>query len=446
MEYKEFILEKYRAVNQPIIIKVNENKLFCIIGENECGKSTILQGIYAFDYSNDAMTKGVHLEDVGNLYNIGDNNIAKIKAIINIANSKSQINEIIKKFNPNAEEIDLDLLTITRTINRTINGNTFYSIQEMQNEAEEVQNSVSKEVINLLPKIIYFDDFTDPLPNKINLKDEQLRTWINVVDLLIQSIDNEARLTIKNLLDSNSGDNLVKSICASMSRKLNTTIVEKWKEIRLEKDVVNFKIEVQFDRSNSTLEFKLIEKVNDQDDRYFDIRQRSKGFYWFFNFVIRTEFNPRGSFGNEKGAIFLFDEPGAYLHVSMQNSLCEKLKLLSNKNVVVYCTHSPELIDYETIDKTWICYRDMSNKGNILLKMAEDFYQLNKLDKKRKQIIIEPLINKSIIRDLNNLKKDKNEKFKGTKEILRKAGSVLYEELKDIATTTVAKTIKELNK
>jgi hypothetical protein len=230
-----------------------------------------------------------------------------------------------------------------------------------------------------------------------------------------------------------------------MSRKLNTTIVEQWKEIRLEKDGVNFKIEVEFDRSKNTLEFKLIEKVNDQDDRYFDIRQRSKGFYWFFNFVMRTEFNPKGSFGNEKGAIFLFDEPGAYLHVSMQNSLCKKLKLLSEKNVVVYCTHSPELIDYETIDKTWVCYRDMSNKGNILLKMAEDFYQLKKLDKNRKQIIIEPLINKSIIHDLYNLKEDKDDKFKGTKEILRKAGSALYYEIKDIATTTAAKTIKELS-
>jgi predicted ATP-dependent endonuclease of OLD family len=441
MEYKEFILEKYRAVNQPITIKVDENKLFCIIGENECGKSTILQGIYAFDYSNDAMTQGVHLKDVGNLYNIGDNNIAKIKAIISIKNSKPQINETLKRFNPNAEEIDLDLLTITRTIN----GKTFYSIQELQNETEEVQNSVAKEIINHLPKIIYFDDFTDPLPNKINLKDEQFRTWINVVDLLIQSIDADSNLTIQSLLDGNSSDNLVKSICASMSRKLNTTIVEQWKEIRLEKDGVNFKIEVEFDRSKNTLEFKLIEKVNDQDDRYFDIRQRSKGFYWFFNFVMRTEFNPKGSFGNEKGAIFLFDEPGAYLHVSMQNSLCKKLKLLSEKNVVVYCTHSPELIDYETIDKTWVCYRDMSNKGNILLKMAEDFYQLKKLDKNRKQIIIEPLINKSIIHDLYNLKEDKDDKFKGTKEILRKAGSALYYEIKDIATTTAAKTIKELS-
>jgi ABC-type phosphate transport system ATPase subunit len=165
MEYKEFILEKYRAINQPITIKVDDNKLFCIIGENECGKSTILQGIYAFDYSNDAMTQGIHLKDVGNLYNIEDNNIAKIKALIDIKDSKSQINEIIKKFNTNAEKIDSDLLTITRAIN----GKTFYSIQELQSETEEVQDSISKEIINYLPKIIYFDDFTDPLPNKINL-------------------------------------------------------------------------------------------------------------------------------------------------------------------------------------------------------------------------------------------------------------------------------------
>lgn len=442
MKYIKFVLEKYRAINQPITIEVDNNKLLCIIGENECGKSTILQGIYAFDYSNDAMTQGVHLKDVGNLYNIGDNNIAKISAIIDVSDSRQRINEIIKKFNPNAtQEINLDSLTITRTIN----GKTFYSIKELPNEAVEIQDLVAKEIVNHLPRIIYFDDFTDPLPNKINLKEEQFRTWINVADLLIRSIDSEGNLTIQSLLDGNSSDNLVKSICASMSKKLNTTIVEQWSEIRLEKEGVNFKIEVEFDRSRNIMEFKLIEKVNDSDDRYFDIKQRSKGFYWFFNFVMRTEFNPKGSFGDEKGAIFLFDEPGAYLHVSMQNSLCKKLKFLSEENIVIYCTHSPELINYENIDKTWICYRDMANKGNILLKIAEDFYQLKKLDKNRKQIIIEPLINKSIIHDLYNLKKD-SEKFKGTKEILKKAGSVLYEEFKDITTTTAAKTIKEFSK
>jgi predicted ATPase len=265
-----------------------------------------------------------------------------------------------------------------------------------------------------------------------------------VVDLLIQSINSDGKLTVQNLLDASSSDNLVKSICASMSKKLNTTIVEQWKEIRLEQNEVNFRIEVEFNRNCTTLEFKLVEQVNDQDDRYFDIRQRSKGFYWFFNFVMRTEFNPKGSFGNKKGAIFLFDEPGAYLHVSMQNNLCKKLKLLSKDNVVVYCTHSPELIDYENIGKTWVCYRDMFDNGNILLKIAEEFYQLEDLGKDKKQIIVEPLINKSIIYDLYNLKEE--EKFKKTKSILKKVGSNLYEELKDIGTTIAAKTITELNK
>lgn len=441
MEYKEFILEKYRAINQPITIKVDDNKFFCIIGENECGKSTILQGIYAFDCSNDAMTQGVHLKDVGNLYNIGDNNIAKIKALIDIKYSKSQVNEIIKKFNANAEKVDCDLLTITRSIN----GKTLYSIEELQNETEEIQDTISKEIINYLPKIIYFDDFTDPLPNKINLQDEQFRTWINVVDLLVQSISSDSKLTVQNLLDASSSDNLVKSICASMSKKLNTTIVEQWKEIRLEKSEVNFRIEIEFDRNCTTLEFKLIEQVNNQDDRYFDIRQRSKGFYWFFNFVMRTEFNPKGSFGNKKGAIFLFDEPGAYLHVSMQNSLCEKLKFLSQDNVVIYCTHSPELIDYENIDKTWVCYRDMFNNGNILLKIAEEFYRLEDKDlENKKQIIIEPLINKSIIYDLYNPKKE--EKFGKTWALLQKIKSPIYNEVKDWVTTTAAKTIAEISK
>lgn len=439
MEYKKFVIEKYRAINKPISIDVVENKLICVIGENECGKSTILQGIYAFDSSNDEMTQGIHLKDVGNLCNIGDNNLSKITATINIKDSKGKINEIIKKLNANSEEINSELFTITRTIN----GGKFYSIKELSNESKDTQNLIAEEVIKYLPKIIYFDDFTDPLPNKINLKEEGFKTWVSVIDLLIQSID--SNLTIDNLTDPSTGDNQIRSICASMSRELNSTIVSQWKEIRLEKGKTDFRITVDFDRSNNTVEFKLIEEVNGKDDRFFDIRQRSKGFYWFFNFVMRAEFNPKGSFGSTKGAIFLFDEPGSYLHVSMQNSLCKKLKLLSRNNVVIYCTHSPELIDYETIDKTWICYREMFDNGNILLKIASDFYELKDVDQNRKKIIIEPLINKSIIFELYHPQKE-GKCFKKTGDLLKKVGVGVYSEVKDLATALGAKTIAEMTK
>jgi predicted ATPase len=76
--------------------------------------------------------------------------------------------------------------------------------------------------------------------------------------------------------------------------------------------------------------------------RYFNLKDRSKGFYWFFNFVIKLEFNHKLN-GSENNAIYLLDEPGSYLHPNAQLMLCEKIKKLSENNKVVYCGCIPFL-------------------------------------------------------------------------------------------------------
>ena len=74
-------------------------------------------------------------------------------------------------------------------------------------------------------------------------------------------------------------------------------------------------------------------------------KNRSKGFIWFFNFVMRSEFIQEKYQDEKDKFIFLFDEPGAYLHVAMQEKICEFLKKLSNENPVIYCTHSYSMLE-----------------------------------------------------------------------------------------------------
>ena len=52
MEYKKFILQNYRAIVNPIEIDLSHG-IVPLVGVNECGKTTILQAIFCFDYSND---------------------------------------------------------------------------------------------------------------------------------------------------------------------------------------------------------------------------------------------------------------------------------------------------------------------------------------------------------------------------------------------------------
>ncbi len=49
MEYGKFWIRNYRAITGPLEVDVARTPLVPIIGVNECGKTTILSAIFAFD-------------------------------------------------------------------------------------------------------------------------------------------------------------------------------------------------------------------------------------------------------------------------------------------------------------------------------------------------------------------------------------------------------------
>jgi hypothetical protein len=85
------------------------------------------------------------------------------------------------------------------------------------------------------------------------------------------------------------------------------------------------------------------------DGSRIELEQRSKGFQWFLSFylVFMTETPER-----QKNAVLLLDEPGLHLHASAQEDLMRAFAKLSEKNQIIYATHSPFMIDVEALDKT----------------------------------------------------------------------------------------------
>lgn len=82
---------------------------------------------------------------------------------------------------------------------------------------------------------------------------------------------------------------------------------------------------------------------------------------------MKLEFNPKLVFQDDRNTIYLLDEPGSYLHASAQSKLCGKLKSLSEKNRVIYCTHSHYLLDPEKIPLGNIFVADKDGSGSIKL-------------------------------------------------------------------------------
>ena len=72
-------------------------------------------------------------------------------------------------------------------------------------------------------------------------------------------------------------------------------------------------------------------------------KTRSPGFLWYLSFYINFIATTQEAKANEY--LFLLDEPGLHLHPSGQKDLTHLLEDLSQKNQLIYTTHSPFMID-----------------------------------------------------------------------------------------------------
>jgi hypothetical protein len=231
---------------------------------------------------------------------------------------------------------------------------------------------IARELLLYLPFILFFDDFHDAVPDEIEIKKDErgnLSDWLETIeDLFGQAGDGTSVFDLPGL-DSRVRDSLL----ARVSRHLNETLSREWQSYQLDDSGV-LSIDLAYDNEAADdggirhlLKFRVIETDANSDVHYFHIRNRSKGFFWFFNFVMKLEFNPKMSNSGEGTTICLLDEPGSYLHGSAQSKLSKKLRSISESSTVIYCTHSHHLLDPASIPLSSIKVADKDGLGNIEL-------------------------------------------------------------------------------
>ncbi len=102
------------------------------------------------------------------------------------------------------------------------------------------------------------------------------------------------------------------------------------------------------------------------DDRRPDVEieleARSKGFQWFFSFYL--VFLVESEEGH-KDAILLLDEPGLDLHPTAQQELIAFFETLSERNQLIYTTHSPFLVDGDHLHRIRPVTEDKTGHSRI---------------------------------------------------------------------------------
>ena len=391
MEYSKFIIKNYRAIKGPLEIDL-KNKIVPLVGINECGKTTILQAIFAFDYANDELNGGKQVKEISNLYALEDE-LCEIKAIVNI--SKEEFIAVINKVTKNNEnrmltnkgkqesldaesdeykklsnqnEILENMNNIYSEILEKINekyneniisfeltrvlaeeGNSYHLNNKILNKIsnyKEVEETLGNEVIDKLPPILYSDDFNDRPPEEVKLTiDGNSDEWEKIYSRVFNDALGKNDYSIYSLYELDGRRR--KSTLSEVSKYLSNNLTDAWSRFSSEKKkiTISFDIEevIENDNKNRILRINIIEDVNGQE-RTFGISDRSKGFIWYYNFIMKIQFSPKQS--NNNIAVFLLDEPGSYLHETAQNELCKKLVEISKEEgIVIYCTHSPQLLN-----------------------------------------------------------------------------------------------------
>lgn len=365
MKISEYRIRNYKAIADTSI-KLNYS-LNPIIGVNESGKTTVLQAILAFDKNRDKINSGSHLE-YKNKYVIG--NTAESKITAHLILDKHELKELTKTLNLFTSTIDYNhLMTFTEKsefiLTRELSSENKDYILEDEKFQEKTKTNIIKFLLKNLPFILYFDDFTDRVPEEIIFKDDYKATgklaasknkeWQEIIVEIfkraeVEGIDSEANplQSFFNLKEKDTKDDILGDI----QDVLNNEIVNEWKRIKksghsnFADDSDNLSLELKCE--DSTFTFKVRDKSHKDKKRTFNVNERSKGFQWFFNYMIKLKFNPRYQ-GKKENSIFLLDEPGSYLHSSAQSELLKELKSVSEKNIIVYCTHSQYLLNPETI-------------------------------------------------------------------------------------------------
>lgn len=356
MKYKSFTIEKYRAISKGLTIDLS-SRIIPLVGVNECGKTTILQAMFCFDYINDNNNDGQHLKNINNLYST----VSKGDCIISatILCTREEVNKCVQhaarkkaeerlKTAPRGPAADTTLmdsfaegkdriseLKISRNLT---NEGRYYSCSVFKEFSADDEDLICRTIIDAMPYILYNDDFNDRPVSEIPLNSSESNEWYDIFERVFKSTNDN--YSLKSIAEID--DRVRKSIVSEVETYLSNTLTEAWSKFSPVKKDISISLDIKPEKNVLLVYVK--EQINGRSSQFFTVSDRSKGFIWYYNFIMKIRFNPKQT-GAENETIFLLDEPGSYLHETAQADLCKKLKDISKKEgIVIYCTHSPQLI------------------------------------------------------------------------------------------------------
>ena len=376
VQFTGFALENFKGIVKKVSVDISNNsgQPFCFVGNNECGKTTILKGVELIG----RLCQGYVLQN-GELNEARKTGAVFSKTITLQATVKcTNISESVcgyDKISQNAGIIDIIFKypfkdskhdALNTTMELITNGNSLLEVKYVADGAgrykyADIDDESKKELLqfihNFLPQIRYYDDFMFDVPESVKFlkdaqtdvllsKNEQNTVWQQVFDNLFKAsvgMNCSFKEGVVDWAKNNNNDTAsVQNRISTMNEKLKK-ITGEWENLIGEKAIFDY-FDIQPCNDTSDEKFKVFRISVRAKETTHAVHSRSKGCQWFFCFKVFTDI---ARSGDKNGTIFLLDEPASNLHINAQSRVLKSLGLLTkdNNSVVIYSTHSPFLIN-----------------------------------------------------------------------------------------------------
>ncbi len=217
-----------------------------------------------------------------------------------------------------------------------------------------------------LPKFLYFDDYM-LLPGKVNLNTlhakAQTPSTLTNEDKTVLALLRLAKISLADVLKPD-GYEKSKAQLEGISNAITDKIFQFWTQNRELEVLFDIKAD-QNDQAPFNSGSNLYIRIRNQRHRVsvpFD--QRSKGFIWFFSFLVWFDSVREGS-GAKSDLILLLDEPGLSLHALAQADFLRYIDHLAVKHQILYTTHSPFMVHSDRLHQVR-AVEDRASVGTVI--------------------------------------------------------------------------------
>lgn len=207
-----------------------------------------------------------------------------------------------------------------------------------------------------LPKYLYYDEYY-ALPSRIGIEELENDSLNEAEMKTAKALFDLAEIDTQELLGATDFEDFKAELEATQA-SITEELFEYWS--------ANQNLEIQFDidKKESTqavknpqgqvVQNRIVEHVldirvrNNTTKVSLPLKNRSKGFNWFFSFLVWFKKIQEDS---NSDYVILLDEPGLNLHASAQADLLRFIEDLSSEYQIVFTTHSPFMVDSNQLQR-----------------------------------------------------------------------------------------------